>query len=274
MNRLLTFVSRPGSTRHLAVIRMGLVAAAWSEWASARMFYKATSLPDLLVTLVFFLSTTTAFFGWFSRVSMGVAGATAMGLVYGYGLYGEVDTYWHNHCKVLAHAMLLTALVPCGNLWSVDRWLQVRRAERHGEPIPSSDGDGWATRLLCFAEATVWFWGAADKLSVKFLSGDRMLQIIVSFYPVLAGWLAVVAPVLTVVSVLTVLLEFALPLGLWFRRARPLLMGSALLLHGSFYVLLPVGTFSVTMIVLLLAWFDPDEIDALWRRLDGTSPGP
>ena len=63
MNRLLTFVSRPGSTRHLAVIRMGLVAAAWSEWASARMFYKATSLPDLLVTVIFFLSTTTAFFG-------------------------------------------------------------------------------------------------------------------------------------------------------------------------------------------------------------------
>lgn len=268
MNRLLAFVHRPGSTRHLALIRMGLIAAAWSEWAATRMFYKATSPADLLVTIVFFVSTSMAFVGLFSRLSSFVAGCTALGLVYGYGLYGEIDTYWHNHSKVLAHAMVLTALLPCGNSWSIDRWWRVRRAEARGEPIPSADGDGWATRLVCFAEATVWFWGGVDKLSLKFLGGDRMLQIILSFYPDISGWTPVLAPLLTVVSLLTVFLEFALPLGLWFRRLRPVLFLGALVMHGAFYALLPVATFSVTMIVLLLAWIDPDEFDAVWRRIE------
>jgi hypothetical protein len=39
-------------------------------------------------------------------------------------------------------------------------------------------------------------------------------------------------------------------------------------MHGAFYALLPVATFSVTMIVLLLAWIDPDEFDAVWRRIE------
>ncbi len=273
MSRLLGWVSRPGSTRHLALLRMGLVAAAWSEWAYVRLLYKAEGYWGLAVSLLFFAGTSMAFLGWFTRLGMFATGVSSMALVYGFGLVGGDDVYWHHHSKVLAHALVLSALLPIGNSWSVDRWLLARRAERRGEAVPTSDGDLWATRLLCVAEAVVWFWGAIDKVELRFLNGDRMLQILFGYYAKLGDWVPIVGPLLTVVSIATVGLEFALPLGMWFRRFRPVLLPSALLLHGLFYALLPVGSFSATMIVMLLAWVDPDEVDAVWRRLEG-APSP
>jgi hypothetical protein len=265
-------VTRPGSTRHLALLRVGLVGAAWSEWAYVRLLYKAETPVELLTTVAFFLGTGLAFVGWFARTGMFLAGLSAMGLVYGYGLYAGQNVYWHHHSKVLAHALLLASLLPIGNSLSVDRWLAVRRAEASGRPVPSADGDLWATRLFCVAEAVVWFWGAVDKVEWRFLSGDRMVQIIFGYYSMLADLAPLLTPLLTIASVATVLLEFALPLGMWFRRFRPFLLPAAVALHALFYMLLPVGSFSVTMIVMLLAWLDPDEVDAIWRRLEGPSP--
>jgi hypothetical protein len=272
MSWLLRAVSRPGSTRHLALLRWGLVAAAWSEWAYVRLLYKAETWVELLVSVAFFAGTAMAFVGWFTRAGMFLAGGAAMALVYGYGLFGDVDIYWHHHSKVLAHALFLSALLPLGNSWSVDRWLAVRRAGLRGEPAPSADGDLWATRLVCVAEAVVWFWGAVDKLEWRFLSGDRMLQIIFGYYSMMADLAPYLAPVLAVSSIATVALEFALPLGMWFRRFRPYLLPCAVLLHSAFYVILPVGSFSATMIVMLLAWVDPEEADAVWARLEGAPP--
>jgi hypothetical protein len=43
-------------------------------------------------------------------------------------------------------------------------------------------------------------------------------------------------------------------------------------LHAAFYLLLPVGTFSVAVIVFYLAYLDPDEVEAFVRRMLGAAP--
>ncbi len=276
MNVLARLTTRWGSTRPMALLRMALVAAAWSEWASGRLLYRGDTIDEFVVSVAFFVLSSLAFVGLWTLVSTAAFGALAMALVYGYGWYGGVEDYWHHHSKLLAHALFLVALTPCGGALSVDRWRAVSAAERAGVEPPSTDGDLWATRLLCVAQAVVWFWGAWDKVEWDFLSGGRLTQIFVGHFTHmnLAQFQPTFAPLMTVASFATVGLEFALALGLWFRRLRPWLVPAAVLLHGTMYMLLPVGTFSVTMMLLLLAWFEPDEIEAVWSKLEGGRSAP
>jgi hypothetical protein len=73
------------------------------------------------------------------------------------------------------------------------------------------------------------------------------------------------------VAWVTVLLEFALAFGLHFRRSRRWLVLPGLALHASFYTLLNVNTFSVTMMLLYLAFYDPDDVHRVLDRLQGAS---
>ncbi len=275
MTRLARLTTRWGSTRPVAILRMALVATAWSEWASGRLLYRGDTMDEFVVSVAFFVLSAMAFVGLWARATTAAFGALTIVLVYGYGWLGGVDDYWHHHSKLLAHALLLLALTPCGLSLSVDRWRAVRAAERAGVERPSIDGDLWATRLLCVAQAVVWFWGAWDKADWDFLSGGRLTQIFVGHFTNmnLAQVQPTFAPLITIASIATVAIEFALPFGLWFRRLRPWLVPAAILLHGTMYVLLPVGTFSVTMMLLLLVWFEADEVEAVWSKVDGTGAG-
>jgi len=72
----------------------------------------------------------------------------------------------------------------------------------------------------------------------------------------------------------TVALEYALGIGLLFRRTRRWLVVPGLLLHGAFYVLLPVSTYTATMWVLYLAYLDPDAVHAWLERMQGHASSP
>jgi hypothetical protein len=78
-------------------------------------------------------------------------------------------------------------------------------------------------------------------------------------------------------SAATVALEYALAFGMLHARTRRWLVLPGLLLHAAFYIVLPVRTFSATMFVLYLAYFDPDAVHAVIDRLSGvgeTKPPP
>jgi hypothetical protein len=68
----------------------------------------------------------------------------------------------------------------------------------------------------------------------------------------------------------TVILEYALAVGLLVRSARQWLFVPGLLLHALFYLALPVSTFSATMCLLYLAYCDPNTVDEVIARLLGT----
>jgi hypothetical protein len=80
------------------------------------------------------------------------------------------------------------------------------------------------------------------------------------------------AALCVVVGVLTVLLEYALAVGMWAPRFRGRLFVIALVFHGLIYVSFPVGTFSVVMALLLLSFFPPDQVHTVIDRLSSPAP--
>src|SRR5690606_29694313 len=86
-----------------------------------------------------------------------------------------------------------------------------------------------------------------------------------SDYPSLPGFRGLA--MLTAISV--VILEYALAFGMPFARSRRYLVLPGLVFHAIIYCTLPVYTFSATMVVLYLAYFDPGTVHRLIERLHG-----
>lgn len=120
----------------------------------------------------------------------------------------------------------------------------------------------------------VYLSSAFDKCNAAFLSGERLQHSLQFLYwgadPVtLPLW----GPATAAAAWVVVALEVALGVGLWWGPARRWLAPAGVLLHVAFYLLLPVGTFSLTMILLYLAYADPDAVHEAIDRMVG-APGP
>jgi hypothetical protein len=264
------FLTAEGSTRAMGLLRILLVLIIWNRWASDLMPVRDLSSDRLLLSAAFFLSTTWMLIGWYGQIATAATGAVLLLLVYGYGRQWGVEPWTHHHTTLLAHAAALLALTPCSTSFSLDRWLAVEQARRAGQPAPPERGPTWAISLLALQVSTVYFWSALDKSTGPFLDGTRLEQIFVEIY-----WTSDFTPpgwarmVFVTMAIVTVVLEYVLPFGLWVPRIRPWLVPAGLLLHALFYVLLPVGPFSVTMAAMYLAFVDQDRLHAVLDRLLG-----
>ena len=260
-----------GSSRSSALIRIGLAAILWARLANDMILYRDQSAVGLLLSLSFFISTTALMVGFHSRTAAlwaGIIGFT----VYYFGQDLGRSPWVHHHTYLLSIAILMLALTPCGRSYSLDRYLAVVRAERKGEPPPAENGNLMGLRLMVVQLTVLYFFSAFDKTSFAFLSGARLEHIFLYYYagsdyPGLPGfiWLAM----LTAIAV--VVLEYALAIGLPFERTRRYLLLPGLAFHAVIYCTLPVSTFSATMVVLYLAYFDPDDVHRFIDRLQGRS---
>jgi hypothetical protein len=116
----------------------------------------------------------------------------------------------------------------------------------------------------------MYLFSALDKTNLTFLSGAQLERYLLWFYFGSSYPESAALRVLVVVlSVGVVLLEYALALGMLFERARRRLVILGLLMHGAFYALLPVSTYTATVWLLYLAYFDPDEVERFIDRLHG-----
>jgi len=266
------FLYEEASTRPAALMRMGLVALLWSRYASDFLLFRNLEPYYLLHGISFFLATTLMFFGAWTRFSSIWTAVTTVSFYYYLGFSKGVEPYTHHHTYLLGAGAVLLAMAPCGRSYSWDRWRALKRAEISGKPAPEERGPQWAIRLLALQLSLIYFWTAFEKCDPAFLSGERMEHHIMylflgSDYPQ-NGWFH---PLMVSVAWVTVLLEFVLAFGLWFKRLQPWLIPVGLVFHGLFYVLLPVGPFSLTMWLFYLAYLDPD---AIHRFLDKMAPGP
>lgn len=259
-----------GSTRQLALMRIGIVLNVWARWSDDRVLYRDIAPEALLVGSLFFLSSTMALVGLFTRFSMPVLAAVVSYFVFFLGHERGVEPYTHHHTTLLAWCCIFLALGPSGRSLSVDRYLAVQRSRKRGVEPPPERANLYAVRLLALQLVAVYLWGALDKTNLGFLSGARMTHYLMAYYTgpreveqLFAGatW------ILGGTASATVALEYGLALGLFFRSTRRLLIVPGLLLHGAFYFALSVFTFSTTMAVLYLAFIDDDELDAVVAAL-------
>ena len=263
-------VDTEGSSRSSALIRIGLAMLFWSRWAGELLLYRDQSPVGLFLAANFFAATALLFVGYHSRVAAVWTGAVGLAMYYYFGFELGREPWTHHHIYLLVVAVLLIALTPCGRSYSLDRYLAVMRAERTGLAPPAERGNLWGLRLIVVQLSVLYFFAAFDKSTYAFLSGARIEDIFLwyyagSDYPAIPGlaWLAMI------VSLAVVALEYSLALGLPFRATRRYLVLPGLAFHAIIYLTLPVYTFSATMALLYLAYFDADAVDKIIARLQG-----
>ena len=259
----MSLLNRHASTRSSALIRIGLVLLLWNRFAAELAPWFGLEPERMVLSVSFFASTSLLLAGWHTRLAAAWTAATMVTAIYGFGVYGDVEPWRHHHTTLLAAASVLVALTPCGGSYSVDRWLAVRAARRAGQPPPAERGPVWALTLIALQVAAVYLWSALDKCSLPFLTGYKLDRIFVYLYfgfrPEHPLW----APMMSVLACATLVLEVLLPIGLFTPSLRRWAIPVGIALHAVFYLLLPVGTFSLTMILMYLAFFDPDDVHAI-----------
>lgn len=263
-------VDSEGSSRSSALIRIGLALLVWTRFSEELLLFKHLSWAGLAFSLSYFFWTTAMLVGLASRLSALAVGAHVF-VLYFYGGYVQGNEPWtHHHVYLLGMASALCALTPCGRSYSLDRWRALRRAEKTGVAAPPERGNLLGLRLIALQLCLMYFWTAWDKTHWGFLGGERLEQYAMNFYfgSVYPQWPGF-GTLMIIMAWIVVLLEYALAFGLLFRRTRRWLVWAGLALHASFYVLLPVLTFSLTVVLLYLAFFDADDVHDVIERLEG-----
>ena len=246
----------------------------WARWGSEMLLFRNLMPPaNLFLALSFFGSTTFMLLGLFSRTSALWAGLTTLSMYYYFGIELGREPWTHHHTYILAMGTFLCALTPCGRSYSLDRWWALRREQRTGRPAAPERGNLWGLRLIALQLSAIYFFSAYEKTQIGYFNGDRMEGFLLRYYlgSDLPRWPGF-AELTALVGAGTVVLEYTLAFGLLFAVTRRWLVVPGLLLHAGFYVLLPIATFSATMWVLYLAYFDADRVHAVIDRLSGVAP--
>src|SRR5690606_28024962 len=116
--------------------------------------------------------------------------------------------------------------------------------------------------------AAIYFWGAFGKMNPAFLNGERFQHLLHDFYggvpfDTLPGfeWFCAVA------GCGVALFELCLSIGLLTPGVRKFCLPSGIVFHFPIFVFFPILTFSLTMILLYLAYIPADKINDLLHRL-------
>lgn len=257
-----------GSTRAAALMRMALAAVAFARFGKDLTLARAGTVEEVALSLFFFAVAAAAFVGYRSRAAIAAVGFSIF-VLYARGHLGLGQPQWtHHHVYILGISCLLLSLSDCGRSFSVDRALDV--AARGLDGAAPEHGQLWGLRLIVLQLAALYFWTAVDKTDWAFLSGQRLEQIFVWTYSgraleFLLNWPALIAAMSIAVVIVEYWLAAAILMPRWRRWAIPV----GLSLHATFYVLLPVSTYSITSMILYLSIVDPAAVHRFVDRVVG-----
>ncbi len=262
MSWLRARVLREGPTDIVALLGIGLALIIWTRWGM-QMGYFWRPHPEIwLMDTVFFIASTAMLLGFWSRVSTAVTAATLfVGWLYFVPEHGMKDEFEHHHTRILMSVTAILALTPCGHSWSLDRWLAVRNARASHRELPSTHGPLWAVDLIAIQVSTTYLWSAWDKSQWAFLSGERIENMLVKWYFFdYPYWLPGFHEVCMLGAWVVLIIEYVWPFALFVPRWQGFTFPVGFLLHGMFFVVLPVSTFTCTMMLLYLAYLKPEVV--------------
>jgi hypothetical protein len=248
-----------GSTRAVGLMRIGLGCIALVRFGQDVAPWAVNGPIGLLLGALFFLFAAGTVIGIRARLSTGGLGLTIF-TFYGLGVMQLGSSVWaHHHVYILAMGCLLLSFTDCGKSFSWDRWRMLAKgAPGHDD---REHGTLWGQRLIALQLSALYFWTAVDKTDWAFVSGQRLEQTFVWVYSgrslaVLLDWPVFFAAA----SVIVLLVEYWLAVAILFSRWRAAAICVGLTMHAGFYLLLPVNTYSVTIMVLYLALLKPDAV--------------
>ena len=232
-----------GSTRAIALVRIGIVLVIWARFARSMALHSNTDAWHMLVSVFFFVFTGLMLIGLYTRLVVPMVALTLAVLYFVFGFGGLRPSWTAHHIYLLMAVTTLLSFAPCDRFYSVDRYRAVGRAEREGRPPPAEYGYLWAQRLIVLQMAALYFWTAIDKIGGHFLSGDRLEAILTwahSGRPLEAILLS--PQFLVSASVAVVVVEYFLAVGILVRRLLPVAVPLGLALHAAFFIILPLST--------------------------------
>ncbi len=266
-----------GSTRPLGLMRIAIATIVFVRFANEVSLYQGDSLSFVLLGVAFFGLTSTMLVGFKAQASCAGVALTLITMHFYMGKMHGYPGWSSHHIYILIVSVVLLALSPCGRSFSWDRYRAVARAQ-DARDIPPEYGDLWPQRLIALQLAALYFWAAVDKTNWSFLSGQRLEEAFIwSFTGRALEPLISLGAILAVLSVIVVVVEYFLAFAIFVRRWQMFVLPLGLALHAAFYVLLPVNTYSATVMVLYLALLDPDAVHRFLDRMiqsHGQGPSP
>ena len=261
-------LGREGSTRPAALIRIGFMFLLWTSLTFPTSAFKWLDRP-LLATccLVLSVASVTLFVGFVSRISALLVALTSFIICWWFGAMEGVREF-QGMTGVWLTAALLPAL-PVGGSFSVDRLLAVRRARRRGEESPPERAPIWGLYLIRLQLSAIYCFAAFDKIDPEWLDGERLERLVLNFYGYAEllrdqPWIHVGCVALAWFTTLT---EFSLGVLVWHRPLRRFILPLGIILHMGFFVLLALWPLSQRMVLLYLAFLDPDDVHRLTDNL-------
>lgn len=254
-----------GSTRAVGLLRIALALVIWVRYANEVSLFAGKEWWTLPLTGVFFTLTTLMLLGVWTRVA--VAGTAAMLVVFYFviGIGGIRPIWYGHHTYLLMAATCLLVLTPCGRSYSWDRFTAIRRGE-----APPEVGPLWAQNLIVLQMVSLYFWTAYDKTGWHFLSGERLEAIFTWAHTNRPFEVFLDIPhAAMAAAVIVVIVEYFLAFAILIRRLHRIAVPMGLLLHGSFFVILPVNTYSISMMVLYIVVLSPDAVHRFIDRMHG-----
>lgn len=250
-----------GSTRPVGLIRIGLALLIWARFGYSMLPLHDLDVGNFTFRIVFFVSTFAMVIGFFSRFACLLSALCVAVLYYHYGQVAH-------HIYLLFVATLFLTLTPAGSSYSLDRWIALQNAEKARRAIPPETGNLLGLRLIALQLAAIYFWGAFGKMNPAFLNGERFQHLLHDFYggvpfESLPGFEWFCAAAGSGVA----LFELCLSIGLLTPGVRKLFVPVGIVFHLTIYVFFPVLTFSLTMILLYLAFIPADKVHDFLDRM-------
>lgn len=276
-SRLVEWFFADESVTPLVVVRIGLGLVALlsnlsylphMEWIWSEHGFLAQSLNDYqehplrfhtgLVFGTMILSSACLTIGLATRYA-GLLAATSMAVLGSSGYYHS----W-GWTTVMPAVLMIVALSPAGNGWSVDAWW----AARKGKVLPLI-APRWTLRLLQAHVAVVYMaaswhrcddpgWIHGEMVYAAFANGMYTRLPYVDPQPF--------KPIFTLLTYATEGLEVTAPLFLWLRKTRVIFVFSLMGLHAGLEAAAIVGWWQPMMIVLLTVFLPPSWLRALLER--------
>ncbi len=212
---------------------------------SVRVVYGATIAAAVLLTL-----------GWHTRISSAA-------------FYVLMLMIHHRNMQTISGADALLMILaftlmlgPCGAAYSLDSRRKARAIGGAYEPLIAP----WPQRLIAIQISLVYFMTALLKAQGKSWADGTAIYWILNNGEARRFTLGL-TPYIKVVNLMTfgtVVLEFALPLLLWVRAARPWMMAAGLLLHAGILLLINIPIFGELVVASYLCYLTPGEFFS-WR---------
>lgn len=261
-----------GSTRPAGLMRMALGCIAFVRFGSDLAPWATNGPIGLILGVLMFYFAFCTVIGSRSRQSIAGLGIMIM-VLYALGVTQIGLAEWsHHHVYVLGIACILLSMTDCGRSFSYDRYRAVTDTAPGGT-IPAEHGMLWGQRLIALQLSALYFWTAVDKTDWAFVSGQRLEQTFVWIHSgrpleFLLDWPVVMA----LASIAVLVVEYWLAVAILMPKWRKAAIFIGLTMHASFYVLLPVNTYSITVMVLYLALLDPRMVHDFIDRMLGQRP--